>query len=79
MPSSYSASLRFELQFTGENINTWGTKLNTVFSHVDFTVAGLFTKALTADYALSTANAADDEARARSPRPMTSPTAAPAS
>jgi len=64
MPSSWSSSLRFELQFTGENINLWGDKLNTVLSHADFAVAGLVTKALTGDYALTTANAGDDEARA---------------
>lgn len=65
MPSSWSASLRLELQFTGENINTWGDRLNAVFSHVDYGVAGFLTKALTTSpYALTTANAGDDEARA---------------
>lgn len=64
MPSSWSSSLRFELQFTGENINLWGDKLNTVLSHADYAVAGWLTKALTGDYVLTTANAADDEARA---------------
>lgn len=65
MPSSWSASLRLELQFTGENINTWGDRLNAVFGHVDYGVAGFLTKALTASpYALTTANAGDDEARA---------------
>ena len=64
MPSSWSSSLRFELQFTGENINLWGDKLNTVLAHADYAVAGFLTKALTGAYALSTANAGDDEARA---------------
>jgi hypothetical protein len=64
MPSSWSASLRFELQFTGENINLWGDKLNAVLSHADYAVAGWLTKALTGDYTLTTANAGDDEARA---------------
>jgi hypothetical protein len=65
MPSSWSASLRLELQFTGENINTWGDRLNTVFNHVDYGIAGFLTKPLTTSpYALSTANAGDDEARA---------------
>ena len=63
MPSSWSSSLRFELQFTGENINLWGDKLNTVLSHADYAVAGWLNKALTGDYALTTANAGDDEAR----------------
>jgi hypothetical protein len=64
MPSSWSSSLRFELQFTGENINLWGDKLNTVLGHADYAVAGWLTKALTGDYALTAANAGDDEARA---------------
>lgn len=64
MPSSWSASLRFELQFTGENINLWGDKLNAVLSHADFSIAGMVTKALTGNYTLTTANAGDDEARA---------------
>lgn len=64
MPSSWSPSLRFELQFTGENINLWGDKLNVVLQHVDYAVAGWLNKAITGDYALTTANAADDEARA---------------
>jgi hypothetical protein len=64
MPSSWSSSLRFELQFTGENVNLWGDKLNLVWRHADYAVAGWLTKPLTADAALSVANAADDEARA---------------
>jgi hypothetical protein len=64
MPSSYT-DIRFELQFTGENINLWGDKLNTVLTHADYAIAGWLTKALTTSpYALSTANAPDDEARA---------------
>ena len=64
MPSSWSPSLRFELQFTGENINLWGDKLNVVLDHADYAVAGWLSKALTSDYTLTTANTADDEARA---------------
>jgi len=64
MPSSWSSSLRFELQFTGENINLWGDKLNTVLAHADYAVAGWLTKPLSGNAALSTANAGDDEARA---------------
>ncbi|THD80633.1 MAG: hypothetical protein E7812_07845 [Phenylobacterium sp.] len=63
MPSSWSSSLRFELQFTGENINLWGDKLNAVLQHADYAVAGWLTKPLTANVALSTANAGDDEGR----------------
>ncbi|MBS0359822.1 MAG: hypothetical protein JSR98_00470 [Proteobacteria bacterium] len=64
MPSSWSSSLRFELQFTGENINLWGDKLNAVLQHADYAVAGWLAKPLTGDYTLTTANAGDDEARA---------------
>ncbi len=64
MPSSWSPSLRFELQFTGENINLWGEKLNAVLAHADQAVAGWLTKPLTGNTALATANAGDDEARA---------------
>lgn len=65
MPSSWSSSLRFELQFPGENINLWGDKLDVVLQHVDTAIAGWLTKALTASpYQLTTANAGDDEARA---------------
>lgn len=64
MPSSWSASLRFELQFTGENINLWGEKLNAALSHADYAVAGWLSKPLTGNVALTTANAGDDEARA---------------
>jgi hypothetical protein len=64
MPSSWSPSLRFELQFTGENINLWGDKLNAVLAHADFATAGWLNKPLTRDTALTTANATDDEARA---------------
>jgi hypothetical protein len=64
MPSSYSASLRFEKQFTGENVNTWGDRLNTLFERADFSIAGLQAIALTGDHALTTSNTLDDEARA---------------
>jgi microcystin-dependent protein len=65
MPSTYTASLRFELQAQGENPNTWGQpKLNNLFTRLDFAVAGMVTKALTGDYTLTSSNSADDEARA---------------
>jgi hypothetical protein len=64
MPSSWSPSLRFELQFTGENINLWGDKLNAVLGHADYAIAGFLTKPLTGNTTLTTANAGDDEARA---------------
>ena len=65
MPSSYTASLRFEQQFTGENTNTWGQRLNTLFGRADFSIAGQATIPLTGvPYALTSSNTADDEARA---------------
>lgn len=63
MPSSYSASLRFELQYTGENINLWGEKLNTAIERIDFSIAGFTSMALTASRALTSSNTATDEAR----------------
>lgn len=65
MPSSYSTSLRFELQFTGENVNTWGVRLNSALSRIDKAIAGRAVVALTgSNYSLTTSNTADDEARA---------------
>ena len=63
MPSSWSPSLRLELQFTGENINLWGEKLNTALAHADRAIAGWTLKPLTGPVTLSTANGAADEAR----------------
>lgn len=64
MPSSWSPSLRFELQFTGENINLWGEKLNAALSRADYAIAGFTTIPLvTSPYALTTANGSADEAR----------------
>lgn len=63
MPSSYTTSLRFELQFTGENLNLWGDKLNAALSRADEAIAGWLTKPLTGNYVLTTANGGADEAR----------------
>ena len=65
MPSSWSASLRFELQFTGENINLWGDKLDATLSRVDDAIAGYVAVPISGDYALSSSNnnAKPDEAR----------------
>ena len=56
-------SLRIELQFTGENVNVWGERLNTGLQRVEYAIAGLRSIALTGDYALTTSNTADDDAR----------------
>lgn len=65
MPSSYTANLRFEKQFTGENINLWGDKLNAAFDRMDDAIAGYVAIALTGSYSLTSANtnASADEAR----------------
>lgn len=65
MPSSYTSSLRFEQQFTGENINLWGIKLNNALARIDDSIAGFVAIALTGNYALTSANdnATADEAR----------------
>lgn len=64
MPSSWSPSLRFELQFTGENINLWGEKLNAALTRADYAIAGWLTKPLTGSTALTAVNDGADEARA---------------
>jgi len=66
MPSSYTSSLRLTLQVTGENSGTWGNIVNNgVTSLVDASIAGTATVTHTdaANYTLSTANGATDEAR----------------
>lgn len=65
MPSSWSSSLRFELQFTGENINLWGDKLDATLARVDDAIAGYVALPISGDYALQSANnnASPDEAR----------------
>lgn len=63
MPSSYTPSLRLELQAAGENLNTWGApKLNNALSRIEASIAGLTVIALTGDHALTSSNG-DDEAR----------------
>jgi hypothetical protein len=65
MPS-YTTSLRLVQPSTGEYPGTWGTQVNTgLTALVDTSVAGTAAITMTtADYTLSTANGATDEARA---------------
>lgn len=65
MPSAYSTNLRFEQQFTGENINLWGDKLNYTLARVDDAIAGYVAVAITGNYTLQSANTnvSADEAR----------------
>lgn len=64
MASTYTSSNRLEKQGSGDNSGTWGTRLNTnVFDLMDEMKDGVFTKSLTTNYTLSTANGSTDEAR----------------
>ena len=65
MPSSFTASLRFEAQFTGENINVWGVKLDNTFARMDDAIAGFTSITIAGDYTLQSAtdNTVSDEAR----------------
>jgi hypothetical protein len=64
MPSTFTTRLRFTLEAAGENLNTWGTILNTgVFQLVDDTVAGYATIVLSGPVTLTTANGTADQAR----------------
>lgn len=66
MPSSATTRNRLEKQAAGENLNTWGApKLNTLIDLVDQAMDGWTTKALTADYSLTSTNYAADESRQR--------------
>jgi hypothetical protein len=64
MPSSYTTSLRLEKQATGENLNTWGERLNSSgLDRIDTSIAGWTTIALTSSRALTSSNTTTDEAR----------------
>ena len=64
MPSTPTSRLRLELQATGENLNSWGTRLNAVENRAEEAIAGVATIALTgATYTLNTQNYVADEAR----------------
>ena len=65
MPSTYSSSLRLELQATGENANTWGTKTNNNLELIAAAIAGqTIVSVSSADVSLTEANAAADQSRA---------------
>ena len=65
MPSSYTPSLRLTLPVTGELSGTWGNTVNSGITNLlDAAVAGTAAVTMTdADYTLTTANGATDEAR----------------
>lgn len=65
MPSTYDPLLRLELQATGENATTWGTKTNNNLELVAAAIAGVANiTVFSGDTSLTTANAATDQARA---------------
>jgi len=63
--ATYTTRLRLEKQVTGENSNTWGTRLNTnVFSLVDTAIAGYTSVSLAGStVTLSVENGSADSAR----------------
>lgn len=66
MPSTFDSLLRLELQASGENQNTWGTKTNTNLELLAAAIAGYDSDVDvtgTGDYTLVAANATSDEAR----------------
>lgn len=64
MPSSYSSSLRFVLQATGEGLNVWGQILNDgAIALIDSSIAGRAAFALSGSKTLTSSNGASDEAR----------------
>jgi hypothetical protein len=64
MPSSYSSSFRLNYQAPGDNLNTWGTILNSgVFQLLEDAVAGMASFTLSGSRVLTSTNGATDEAR----------------
>ena len=65
MPSSYTSSLRLTLPVQGELSGTWGDTVNTgITSLTDAAIAGTAAVTMTdADYTLTSANGATDQAR----------------
>jgi len=64
MPSTYDPLLRLELQATGENATTWGTKTNNNLDLIAAAIAGISNiTVISGDTSLTTANAAADQAR----------------
>lgn len=65
MPSTYDPLLRLELQATGENATTWGTKTNNNLDLIAVAIAGQAVVTVSsADVTLTEANAATDQSRA---------------
>lgn len=64
MASSYTTNLRLELQVTGENRSSWGSKANNVFTMVEEAITGWENVAMAnADTVLTAVNGTTDQAR----------------
>lgn len=65
MPSTYSSSLRLELQSTGENANTWGSKTNNNLNLLQQAIAGYEAIDISGGptYVVSAADGVSDQAR----------------
>lgn len=62
MASTFTSILRLELQATGENEDTWGTKFNEVFHKLETAISGRKSIALTAsDVTLTTNDGGDGD------------------
>lgn len=64
MASSWSTSLRFNLQGTGDNLNLWGAILNAqAIQMADEAIAGYVAVSVTGDTTLTSLNGASDQSR----------------
>ena len=64
MASSYTTNLRLELQVSGENRSSWGSKANNVFTMVEEAITGWeLVPMANADTVLSAVNGTTDQAR----------------
>ena len=64
MPSTYSASFRLNYQAPGDNLNTWGTNLNSgVFQLLEDALAGAASLSVSGPVTLTSVNGATDQSR----------------
>ncbi|MCA3505090.1 MAG: hypothetical protein IOD05_17925 [Rhodobacter sp.] len=64
MPSTYSSSFRLNYQAPGDNLNVWGTTLNTgVFQLLEDALAGSASLSVSGPVSLTAVNGATDQAR----------------
>lgn len=65
MPSTFTNSLRIEKQASGENLSTWGAKVNSSFDQYDFAIAGLTSVSVSSGNSrLTISNGSTDTSRA---------------